>query len=98
MISDTERARRVALGRHAAGLLRALAGERKGALATVLRALASDIEGAAGNVEPVYSPAEARAMVRAINTAVRLGDSSMRLDAATLRVVGNAYVSRGGDA
>jgi len=44
MISDTENARRVALGRHAGGFLRALAGERKGALATVLRALASDVE------------------------------------------------------
>lgn len=99
MIDESEKARRIALGRHAGAFLRALAGESKGAFATVLRGLAYAVTPAEPESEPpvpTCSRETARAVVRAINEGIRTRQPGFRIEPTI--VVNNAYVSRGGDA
>lgn len=51
MISSDEKARRIALGRHAGGFLRALAGDRKGIAAMVCREIGGALLRSAVNLE-----------------------------------------------
>lgn len=51
MISESEKARRIALGRHAGAFLRALAGDRKGVAAMVCREIGGALLRSAVNVE-----------------------------------------------
>lgn len=48
MISNDEKARRIALGRHAGGFLRALAGDRRGIAAHVCRTIGDALTKSAG--------------------------------------------------